>query len=63
MKRTRLFSIPPLITMLVAAVLFHRGDPFAERELAVIYALGFLALTFLGSGPISLDGVLGKKGR
>ena len=61
--RTRLFAIPTLVTMLVAAVLFHRGDPFAERELAVVYAVGFLAIAILGGGGLSLDGVLGKKRR
>jgi putative oxidoreductase len=52
---TRLSSIPVVITMLVAFFVAHGGDPFAKREMAFIYLVGFLALFFVGGGRFSLS--------
>jgi putative oxidoreductase len=52
---TRLAAIPPLITMAVAAGIHHAGDPWADKELAVLYALVFLALIVVGGGRYALD--------
>lgn len=47
-----------LVTMTVAAFVRQAGDPFLERELALLY--GFVALQFLLAGPgrLSLDALL-----
>ncbi|MCS7082315.1 MAG: DoxX family protein [Bacteroidetes bacterium] len=52
-----------LITMTVAAFWRHAGDPFAERELALLYL--FVALGFLlyGGGRYSLDAWMAKRSR
>ena len=57
---TRWSSFSILFTMLVAAFLAHAGDPFPKKELALVYALGFLYLMLAGSGKYGLDHYLKK---
>lgn len=59
--KTRWSAIPVAITMAVAAFVAHAGDPFANRELALVYLMGFLALAWTGGGSLSVDGLLGGK--
>ncbi len=61
--KTRWSAIPPALTMLVAAFIFHGGDPWAEKELAVVYAAGFLTLVFTDGGAYSLDAWLKNRKR
>lgn len=58
---TRLASIPIIITMLTAAFVYHGADPFAGKEMALLYALIFVAILIKGGGKYSADHVLGKK--
>jgi putative oxidoreductase len=44
-----------LITMLVAAFWVHRADPFAKKEMALLYACTMIALLLAGPGKWSLD--------
>ena len=53
--KTRIATVPTILTMLVAAFIVHRSDPFGQKELAVLYALVFLAVLLLGPGKYSLD--------
>ena len=55
---TRLAVLPLIITMLVAVFLIHGTDPFAKKELAVMYLLIYTALGIGGSGKYSLDYLL-----
>lgn len=59
--RTRLASIPLAFTMAVAALLAHSGDPIANREKALLYLAGYIAIMLLGGGNYSLDGYLKKR--
>ena len=52
---TRLASIPLVVTMLVAAFVVHSDDPWAKKELALLYAAPFLTLVFTGPGKFSFD--------
>ena len=53
---TRLATIPPIITMLVVAVLFiHAADPIVVKEPALHYLLVYVVLLFAGSGKYSVD--------
>ncbi|MBM65829.1 MAG: 1-pyrroline-5-carboxylate dehydrogenase [Myxococcales bacterium] len=52
---TRLATVPLIITMVVAAVMVHGGDPWAKKEFALLYALPAIALLFTGAGRHSLD--------
>lgn len=52
--KTRLFSIFPAITMLVAFLIAHDGDPFSRKEKALMYLIAFVALIFTGHGKYAL---------
>ncbi len=59
--KTRLFSLPLIITMLVAIFLVHGQDPWfmygneSSKEPAFIYLIGFASIYLLGSGKYSFD--------
>ena len=53
--KTRLATIPTILTMLVAAFIVHRSDAFGQKELALLYALVFTAVFLLGPGKYSVD--------
>jgi putative oxidoreductase len=55
---TRFAAVGLTITMLVAFFVVHGGDPFAKRELAMMYAAGSLVLLLTGAGRLSLDQLL-----
>jgi len=59
--KTRLATIPIIVTMLVAAFVFHWNDPFHNKEFPLLFAIGFTSLLFLGSGRFSIDGVISEK--
>ncbi|HWL94179.1 MAG TPA: DoxX family protein [Phycisphaerae bacterium] len=58
---TRLGAIGAAFTMGVAAFIVHGGDPFAKKEMALLYFAAFFALILLGPGRISVDEVIAKK--
>jgi len=60
---TRLAVLPILITMLVAAVMIHAGDPWAKQEFPLLYAVVWLGLFFTGPGRYSLDFLYAKRRR
>ncbi|MBF2055476.1 MAG: DoxX family protein [Candidatus Sericytochromatia bacterium] len=52
---TRLATIPLAVTMLVAALVIHGSDPFAKKELALLYLFPYLTLLLTGPGRFALD--------
>jgi len=58
--KTRLATVPLIITMLVAAFMIHGADPFGKKELALMYLGVYTALLMLGSGKYSVDGAMAK---
>jgi len=58
---TRYASIPFIITMLVAVLLIHGGDGFADKELALLYLIGSGVIFLMGPGQYSLDAYMSKK--
>lgn len=52
---TRVAVLPLVFTMVVAAFVVHGGDPFATKELALVYLSGFALLFFTGPGCFSVD--------
>jgi putative oxidoreductase len=46
---TRLNLIPLAFTMVIAAFVQHGSDPFADKEMALLYLVAYLAM--IGSGP------------
>jgi len=52
---TRPAAFFALATMCVAFFVVHGGDPFSDRELAMLYGLPMLAFCLAGSGRLSVD--------
>lgn len=55
---TRLAAVPLMFTMIVAAFVVHGDDPFARKELALMYLSVFTALACVGGGRFSVDGAV-----
>lgn len=55
---TRPMALWVALTMLVAALVAHAGDPFATREKALLFITIFVPLIITGAGRLSLDHVL-----
>jgi len=53
--KTRYAAIPVVGVMSVAAFIVLAADPFALKELALLYLLAFLMVVFVGPGKYSLD--------
>ena len=53
--KTRLFSIFPTLTMLVAFAIAHDGDPFSKKEKSLMYLIAFIVIYLMGPGKYSLD--------
>jgi len=53
--KTRLFSIFPTLTMLVAYTIVHDGDPFSRKEKSLMYLIAFIVIYFTGPGKYSVD--------
>jgi putative oxidoreductase len=58
--RTRYATFPLIFTMAIAALVVHAGYPLKDREMALLYLAGYVAIAILGGGKYSLDKVLGK---
>lgn len=58
---TRLAALPVAFAMGVAAFVIHGSDPFARKEMALLFLLGFLTIVIMGSGKYALDSLLGKR--
>ncbi len=56
--KTRFFCIFPIITMFVAFVFKHDGDPFSKKEKSLLYFILFIFLIITGPGKYSLDNKL-----
>tara|TARA_B100001175_G_C19382834_1_gene577432 strand:+ start:568 stop:975 length:408 start_codon:yes stop_codon:yes gene_type:complete len=53
--KTRLFSIFPIFTMLVAFLIVHDGDSFSRKEKSLMYLIAFIVIYFAGPGKYSID--------
>ena len=53
--RTKIFTLLPMVTMLVAAFVVHLEDPFKRKELAILYLVGFLIIFLMGPGKYSIN--------
>jgi putative oxidoreductase len=52
---TRLAVIPIIVFLGVAIFVQHGGGPFADRELAMIYVVPFIAIALMGPGAYAVD--------
>jgi putative oxidoreductase len=58
---TRLAAIPPVIFFLIAALIHHAADPWAKKELAVVYLVAFLTLILTGGGNYSVGALFRRR--
>lgn len=57
----RFASVTLFIAMMVAAFIHHFEDPWAQRELPLLYATVYACLTLTGPGSSSIDAWINKK--
>lgn len=57
---TRYAVIPPIIMFLVILMFVHGDDPFATKELALVFLFPFIVLLLTGPGRFSLDRTIRK---
>ena len=50
-----------IITMAVAGLIVHGGDPFQKREASLLYLSVYLMLFAFGPGKYSIDAMIGRK--
>ncbi len=53
--KTRLSTIPVILTMVTAAFIYHANDPFSVKEKALLFLIGFISIALLGPGKYSID--------
>jgi putative oxidoreductase len=58
---TRLAAIPLIFTMLVAVFHIHADDPFAKKEMGMLYLTVYIVLYLAGGGKYALDRYVFKK--
>ncbi|WP_053991228.1 DoxX family protein [Mangrovimonas sp. TPBH4] len=58
--KTKLSSIPIIITMAVAAFIVHLQDPIGNKEKALLYLTAYIVIFLIGPGKYSLDNQLKK---
>jgi putative oxidoreductase len=54
--QTRLASILLMINMLVVVIFAHGADPFAKKEMPLLFLLIYMTIFFVGPGKHSIDG-------
>jgi putative oxidoreductase len=52
---TRLATIPLIIGMAVIVLVVQSGDPFAHRELPLIFLISFITILLIGSGRYAVE--------
>ena len=55
---TRFAAFPIVFMFAVAFLIIHGADPFAKKELAFIYLIGFASIMAAGPGRFSADALL-----
>ena len=53
--KTRIMALITSFAMAVAAFIAHGADPFAKKEMALLYLVGFLSVALMGAGRYSID--------
>lgn len=56
--KTRLATIPLILTMLTAAFYAHWNDPFGKKELPLLYICVFIGILAFGAGKYAVDYLL-----
>ncbi len=57
---SRLACLPIIFTMGIAAFVVHANDPFASKELALLFLGLFIVMFFAGPGRYAFDSLMAK---
>lgn len=57
---TRITVLPLIVTMLIAAFVAHGSDPFASKEMSLLYLVAYTTILFAGPGRFSVDRIFEK---
>jgi len=57
---TRLAAVSLIFTMIVAVFIHHADDPFARKELGLMYLLIYIVILIMGSGKYAIDRFIRK---
>jgi len=57
---SRLSAFIITVNLGVAVFLFHRGQPIAQYEIAIVYLMSFFSILLLGPGKYSVDAAMGR---
>lgn len=52
--KVRITTLPLIATMIIAAFVVHQGDSISDREPALLFLFGYVAIWFLGAGKYSV---------
>lgn len=53
--KTRIATVPVILTMLIAAFVHHGNDPMSVKEKPLLFLLGFITVAIAGAGKFSID--------
>lgn len=52
--KVRITTLPLIATMVIAAFIVHKGDSLSDREPALLFLFGYVAIWLLGAGKYSV---------
>jgi putative oxidoreductase len=58
---TRLSSVGLIITMFIAAFLYHAEDPFRVKEKAILFLISYIFIFITGPGRLALQNFIDSK--
>ena len=53
--KTRIFTVPLIITMIIAGFVIHADDQWSKIEFPLLYAFSFISMLISGAGRYSID--------
>lgn len=53
--KTRIATLPTIITMGIAAFIVHGSQPLANKEMALLYFIAFITIAIAGPGKYAVD--------
>ena len=58
--KSRIFALPLIFNMIIAAFVAHAGSGLEQKELPIVYLVVYISIALLGEGEFSLDRFIEK---